>query len=89
MSEANKSLVRRWIEEAINKGNLNIVDEIIANDYVYREPTVGERRGKAAAGEVITMYRNAFPDIKLTIAESDLRGRQGRDADERQRNPSR
>jgi len=74
MSEANKSLVRRWIEEAINKGNLSIVDEIVANDYVYREPTVGERRGKAAARELVTMYRNAFPDIKLTIEEQIAEG---------------
>jgi hypothetical protein len=69
MSEANKSLVRRWIEEAINKGNLSVVDEIVANDYVYREPMLGERRGKQAAQELVTMYRNAFPDIKLTIDE--------------------
>ncbi len=63
--------------------------EVVANDYVYREPTMGERRGKAAAREVVTMYRNAFPHIKLTIDEQTSRGRQGRDADERQRNPSR
>ena len=74
MSEANKSLVRRWIEEAINKGNLSVVDEIVPPEYVYREPTVGERRGKEAARELITMYRNAFPDIKLTIEEQIAEG---------------
>ncbi|HXW90968.1 MAG TPA: ester cyclase [Terriglobales bacterium] len=74
MSEANKSLVRRWIEEVINKGNLHAVDEIVANDYVYQEPTVGERRGKAAARELVTMYRTAFPDIKLTIEEQIAEG---------------
>jgi steroid delta-isomerase-like uncharacterized protein len=74
MSEANKSLVRRWIEEAINKGNLSVVDEIVANDYVYREPMLGERRGKQAARELVTMYRNAFPDIKLTIDEQIAEG---------------
>jgi steroid delta-isomerase-like uncharacterized protein len=74
MSEANKSLVRRLVEEAINKGNLSIVDEILTNDYVYREPTVGERRGRAGYRELITMYRNAFPDIKLTIEEQITEG---------------
>jgi steroid delta-isomerase-like uncharacterized protein len=74
MSEANKSLVRRWIEEALNKGNLTVVDEIVAPEYIYREPTVGEWRGKEAARELVTMYRNAFPDIKLTIEEQIAEG---------------
>jgi steroid delta-isomerase-like uncharacterized protein len=74
MSEANKSLVRRLIEETINKGNLSVVDEILSTDYVYREPTAGEKRGRAAYRELITMYRNAFPDIKLTIEEQIAEG---------------
>ncbi len=69
MSEANKSLVRRLIEEAVNKGNFKVMDEILSTDYVYREPTAGEKRGRAGYQEIVTMYRNAFPDIKLTIEE--------------------
>jgi len=74
MSETNKSLARRLIEEAVNKGNLSVVDEILSPDYVYREPTAGERRGKAGYREVVTMYRNAFPDIKVTIEEQIAEG---------------
>ena len=74
MSEANKSLVRRLVEEAINKGNLSVVDEILADGYVYREPTVGEKRGRAGYRELVTMYRNAFPDLKLTIEEQITEG---------------
>jgi hypothetical protein len=32
MSEANKSLARRLIEEAVNKGNFGVVDEILSPD---------------------------------------------------------
>jgi len=74
MSETNKSLARRLIEEAVNKGNLSVVDEILSPDYVYREPTVGEKRGRAGYREVVTMYRNAFPDIKVTIEEQIAEG---------------
>jgi steroid delta-isomerase-like uncharacterized protein len=35
---------------------------------------VGERRGRAAYRELITMYRNAFPDLKLTIEEQIAEG---------------
>ena len=74
MSEANKALVRRGIEETVNKGNFSVVDEILSTDYVYREPTVGEKRGRAGFRELITMYRNAFPDVKLTIDEQIAEG---------------
>ena len=74
MSEANKALVRRGIEEAVNKGNFSVVDEIVSTDYVYREPTVGEKRGRAGFRELITMYRNAFPDVTLTIDEQIAEG---------------
>jgi hypothetical protein len=47
MSEANKSLARRLIEEAVNKGNFKVMDEILSADYVYREPTAGEKKGSA------------------------------------------
>ena len=76
MSEANKALIRQIFEEAVNKGNLNVLDESLSPDYVYREPTVGERHGIAGSREVITMYHKAFPDLKLTIdeqiAEADM-----------------
>jgi len=74
MSDANKSLVRRLIEEAVNKGNFSVVDEILSPDYVYSEPTVGERRGRAGYRELITMYRKAFPDLTMTIEEQIAEG---------------
>jgi steroid delta-isomerase-like uncharacterized protein len=74
MSEANKSLVRRLIEETINKGNLSVVDEILSTDYVYQEPLAGEKRGKAGFQEIVGVYRNASPDIKLTIEEQIAEG---------------
>lgn len=74
MSEANKGLVRRICEEAINKGNFGVLDEALATDYVYREPTVGEKRGKTGFRELVTTYRTAFPDLKLTIEEQVAEG---------------
>ena len=76
MSETNKALIRRLFEEAVNKGNLSVVDENLSTDYVYREPTVGERRGIANMRELITMYRNAFADMKLTINQQIAEGDQ-------------
>ena len=39
MSEENKALVRRWFAE-VDKGNEQIVDELIAVDYIDHNPVL-------------------------------------------------
>jgi steroid delta-isomerase-like uncharacterized protein len=74
-AEDNKAIVRRVYEEVINKGNLNVADETLTSDYVYRSPGSPEFRGPDGFKQLITMYRTAFPDLHLDvddlIAEGD------------------
>ena len=70
MSAENKALSRRLLEEAFNAGNTDVVDELVATDFVNHdsalpEPTVGQDAAKAS----IQGYRAAFPDLRLTIEE--------------------
>ena len=74
MSENNKALVCRLLEECVNQGNFSSVDQHVGADYVYREPTVGERRGRSAFRELIAMYRNAIPDVKITVEQQVAEG---------------
>ena len=55
--------------DLIHEGNLGLIDELVASDYVYREPTLGEKHGREGCKQVMTLYRNAFPDAKLTIED--------------------
>ena len=64
--EENKAVVRRYIEEAFNKGNLAVVPEIIAPEYVHHT-LFGEVKGADGFKQVVTTMRNAFPDLKDTI----------------------
>jgi hypothetical protein len=41
MSEENKALARRWAD-IFNQGNLDLVDEIYAPDFVGHDPTMPE-----------------------------------------------
>ncbi len=41
MSEENKALARRWAD-IFNQGNLDLVDEIYASNYVEHDPTMPE-----------------------------------------------
>ena len=75
-SEQNKTIVRRAFEEAW-KGNLDVVDEVTAGDYVGHDPAnPGPLHGPKAVKASISTYRAAFPDVRMTVeqqfAEGDL-----------------
>ena len=70
MSAANKALAKRLVEEAFNGGRLEVVDELIARDFVGHDPVLPEEmRGPQALKDVIGGYRAAFPDIRITIED--------------------
>jgi steroid delta-isomerase-like uncharacterized protein len=70
MSEGNKNVVRRLFEEVWNKGNLPVTDELFAPNYAHHDsstPDVG--RGPESERKRATLYRTAFPDLRLTIED--------------------
>jgi len=58
------------VEEAINKGRLDVMDEIVAADFVELDPLPGQRQGREGLKEVIAMMRAAFPDIHWVTEET-------------------
>ena len=77
-SETNKIVSRRFFEEVFGKGNLNVLDEIIASDHVNSGPgTLPELpTGPDGAKRVVTVFRNAFPDVHFTIDDQIAEGDQ-------------
>jgi len=68
-TEENKALVPRLIE-AFHTGNLAIVDEIIATDFVLHDTALPvEIRGIEGVKQWISVFRTAFPDLRLTILD--------------------
>ncbi len=75
MSADTKAIARRFLEEAFNSGDLAVVDELVAPEFVNHdaalpEPGVGIEAAKAS----ITGYREAFPDLRLTIEQQLAEG---------------
>lgn len=68
-TEQNKAVVRRIFDEVINLGRLNVADETISTDYVYRSPGSPDLHGPEGFKELVTMYRSACPDVHLDIDE--------------------
>jgi steroid delta-isomerase-like uncharacterized protein len=74
--EENKALTRRVIEEANSRGNLDVVDEFIASDYVLHTPTAPTRevRGTEGYKQLISMQRSAAPDLNFTVEDQIAEG---------------
>lgn len=73
MSVHNKAIMRRGIEEVWNKGNFDIVDELVASDYVGHQPP-DENLGPEGAKGYFRELRAAFPDIHFTIEDQIAEG---------------
>ncbi len=73
--EANKAILRRITEEALNQRNLSLVDEFYATDYVFHLPGTPDIHGPEGFKQYFSTAFAAFPDFHLTtedmIAEED------------------
>jgi steroid delta-isomerase-like uncharacterized protein len=68
--EENRALIQRFVEEAFNRGNLGVVDEIYAPDYVGHTAGLPEQTpGPEGVKEFVRLYRRAFPDLHTTIED--------------------
>jgi steroid delta-isomerase-like uncharacterized protein len=75
MSADTKAIARRLLEEAFNSGNLAVVDELVAPEFVNHDAALPEpTRGIEGAKANITAYREAFPDLRLTIEQQLAEG---------------
>ena len=75
MSAETKAVARRFLEEVFNAGNIDLVDELVAPEFVNHdaalpEPIVGIEGAKAS----ISGYRDAFPDLHIKIEEQIAEG---------------
>lgn len=74
-TEDNRALVRRFVEEVFNRGNLDIVDQLVTPDYVHHDPTTQEfGSGIEGFKRLISFYRQAFPDIHIALEDQVASG---------------
>jgi steroid delta-isomerase-like uncharacterized protein len=69
-AEQNKALVVRFVEELFNKGNVGIVGEIFAPDFIEHEQLPpGMPSGREGVKVLASVLRSAFTDFKATIED--------------------
>jgi steroid delta-isomerase-like uncharacterized protein len=74
-SEQNKAIIRRWVKEAWNGGNLSVADELYAADYAYHDPSAPPMPpGPEGIKQVLSTYRSGLPDLRFDIEDMIAEG---------------
>jgi steroid delta-isomerase-like uncharacterized protein len=75
MTETNKAISRRVVEEIFNAGRLEVADELVTPDFISHDPSSPEPIiGPEGLKRQAEGYRTAFPEIRLTIEDEIAEG---------------
>ena len=72
-AEQNKAAARRFLEET-DKGNLDVIDELVSPDAVDHNPFPGQAPGAEGVRQVFAMLKAAFPDMSQSIQDMVAEG---------------
>jgi steroid delta-isomerase-like uncharacterized protein len=70
----NSDIVRRFITEVLNGGNIDSAGEFFRDDMVEQVPFPGQGPGLSGLKDVLRGMRTAFPDMQWTIEEQIAEG---------------
>ncbi len=73
-TEANKILVRRFVEEVLNKRDWGAAGEICGQEFVFRAWHWPELQGPAAVKQYVAAVQSICPDFKYSIEEMVAEG---------------
>ena len=74
MSEENKTIVRRIVEEVWNGKNHDKIDEFYATDFVNTDPSSPEVKNLEQFKEWVAVMNASFPDEQVTIEDMVAEG---------------
>ena len=70
MTADNREITRRVFEEIWNNKKLDVIDELMAADYVHHDPQSPDvPSGIEGYKQFVSHYLNAFPDLHFTIED--------------------
>jgi steroid delta-isomerase-like uncharacterized protein len=72
----NKRISRRIAEEGFSRGNEDVFDELVAENFVNHDPSVPPDlpSGREGIKALARFYRSAFPDAQLTVEDQIAEG---------------
>ena len=74
--EENKARIHRLFEEAVNRQNVAVIDEMFAPTFVDHSAWPGQAPGPAGTKQALTDFYAAFPDLHVTLETVIAEGEQ-------------
>jgi steroid delta-isomerase-like uncharacterized protein len=74
VSEENKTLVRRFVDEVQSGGNIDLIDELCSPEFVNHSAPPGMPADCEGVKLVTAMFRQAFPDSYFTVEDMIAEG---------------
>lgn len=72
--EENKQFMRQFIEETINRKNLDALNRLVAENFVEEAPFPGQGPGREGLRYALGIFLSAFPDIQWVVDEQIAEG---------------
>jgi steroid delta-isomerase-like uncharacterized protein len=67
--ENNKAMDRRFVNEVLNEHNLDVLPDLIAEDFVEQNPPPGQGPGREGLRQFLAQMFEAFPDMRWEAEE--------------------
>lgn len=67
--EQHKTVIRRYYDDVLNRGDLAVLDEIASDHYVENDPFPGQGNGRADLKTRVSTLRDAFSPCVFTIED--------------------
>jgi len=72
--EDNKKFMNYFIEEVINNKNLNVANDLVAEDFIEQIPFPGQGPGREGLKFALQSMFTGFPDMTWTVQEQIAEG---------------
>ena len=73
--QRHEAAVHRYFGEVWNEGRLEVLDELLTQDYLNHTPsTPNPARGPAGLKPIVAAFRQAFPDLHFTVEDTIVEG---------------
>jgi steroid delta-isomerase-like uncharacterized protein len=74
LTQSNATIVRRFVEEVINKGNMDAAAQFVWEDVLEQVPLPGQGPGLDGLKDILQSMRSGFPDLDFSIKEQIAEG---------------
>lgn len=77
MTQDTRALVGRFFDELVNGRRLELIDELMAPDFVEHEEMPGLEPGREGVKQFFAMIAEGFPDFKMNVEDVIAEGDRG------------